>query len=93
LCSLSFTAASRFRLKVRPSEALAEQLIAFLAATTPGPDLEEEAEGDGYADDEPSLGASEKSNQERSWSLRENNGDDREQEDEHSDEVVKQLGQ
>lgn len=61
---------------VRPAvEALAEQLIAFLDATAGDPDLEEEREGDGEADDEPSLGATEAANQERSWSLRENHVD------------------
>jgi hypothetical protein len=75
---------------VRPAvEALAEQLIAFLDATTPDPDVEEEPEGDGYADDEPSLGASDGANQERTWSLRENHGEDREHEDEHGDELDK----
>jgi hypothetical protein len=53
---------------VRPAvEALAEQLIAFLDATMPDPDLEEEPEGDGYADDEPSLGAPELVNLARAW--------------------------
>jgi hypothetical protein len=70
-------------------EALAEQLIAFLDATTPDPDLEEEPEGDGYADDEPSLGASDGANQERTWSLRQNSADDREHEDEDGDELDK----
>ena len=75
---------------VRPAvEALAEQLIAFLDATTPDPDLEEEPEGDGYADDEPTLGASEGANQERTWSLRQNSADDREHEDEDGDELDK----
>jgi hypothetical protein len=75
---------------VRPAvEALAEQLIAFLDATTPDPDLEEEPEGDGYADDEPSLGASDGANQERTWSLRQNSTDDREHEDEDGDELDK----
>jgi hypothetical protein len=75
---------------VRPAvEALAEQLIAFLDATTPDPDLEEEPEGDGYADDEPSLGASDGANQERTWSLRQNSADDREHEDEDGDELDK----
>jgi hypothetical protein len=73
---------------VRPAvEALAEQLIAFLDATTPDPDLEEEPEGDGYADDEPSLGASEGANQERTWAFRENHGEDREQQNEDGDEL------
>jgi hypothetical protein len=75
---------------VRPAfEALAEQLIAFLDATAPDPDLEEEPEGDGYADDEPSLGASDGANQERTWSLQQNSTDDREEQNEDGDELDK----
>ena len=59
---------------VQPAvEALAEQLIGFLDATAGDPDLEEENEhGDGGADDEPSLGASDAMNQERAWSFGQN---------------------
>ena len=59
---------------VRPAvEALAEQLIGFLDATADDPDIEEENEhGDGGADDEPSLGASDAMNQERAWSFGQN---------------------
>ena len=75
---------------VRPAvEALAEQLIAFLDATAPDPDVEEEPEGDGYADDEPSLGASDGANQERTWSLQQNSTDDREEQNEDGDELDK----
>jgi hypothetical protein len=73
---------------VRPAvEALAEQLIGFLDATAGDPDLEEENEhGDGGADDEPSLGASDSLNQERAWSFGQNpNRDDCEEQNEDGD--------
>ena len=56
---------------VRPGvEALAEQLIGFLDATAGDPELEEENErGDGGADGEPTLGASDAMNQKRAWSF------------------------
>jgi hypothetical protein len=53
--------------KVRPAvAALAERLIAFLDATGPDPDLEED-EGDDNPDAEPSLGALELVDQARAW--------------------------
>ena len=54
---------------VRPAveEALAERLISFLDATTADPDLEDDGEGDGNADDEPSLGATEAVNHDKAW--------------------------
>jgi hypothetical protein len=72
---------------VRPAvEALAEQLIGFLDATDD--EREEENEhGDGGADDEPSLGASDAMNQERAWSFGQNPGDDREEQNEDGDEL------
>jgi hypothetical protein len=75
---------------VRPAvEALAEQLIGFLDATAGDPDLEEENEhGDGGADDEPSLGASDGLDQERAWAFGQNpTQDDREHQDEDGDEL------
>jgi hypothetical protein len=73
---------------VRPAvEALAEQLIAFLDATGGDPDLELDDEGDGEADDEPSLGAGESVDQQRAWSLGQNPGNDCEHEDEEGDEL------
>jgi hypothetical protein len=59
---------------VRPAvEALAEQLITFLDATTADPDLEEEVEGDspdgsGTVDDEPSLGSLDRRVDQTKWS-------------------------
>jgi hypothetical protein len=41
------------------------------------------------ADDEPSLGASDGANQERTWSLRQNSADDREEQNEDGDELDK----
>jgi hypothetical protein len=53
--------------RVRPAvAALAERLIAFLDATGPDPDLEED-ETDDNPDAEPSLGALELTNQSRAW--------------------------
>jgi len=79
---------------VRPAlERLAEHIITLLNETSGDPDLEEETEGDGEADDEPTLGATEAVNQERSWSLRDNPSDrysdEREAENEHGDELDK----
>jgi hypothetical protein len=70
---------------VRPAvEALAEQLIGFLDATMPDPDLEDDDEGEN-SDEEPSLGAPETVNQERAW--RHQDHDDREWEDPEGDEL------
>jgi hypothetical protein len=61
---------------VRPAvEALAEKLIAFLDATAPDPDLEDD-ESDDNPDDEPSLGPPEVMNQARAWTLCGGNCDD-----------------
>ena len=73
---------------VRPAvEALAEQLIGFLDATDD--EREEENEhGDGRADDEPSLGASDGHNQEWAWSSAQNpTRDDCEEQNEDGDEL------
>jgi hypothetical protein len=75
---------------VRPAvEALAEQLIGFLDVTSGDPDIEEENEhGDGRADDEPSLGASDDHNQEWAWSSAQNpTRDDCEEQNEDGDEL------
>jgi len=44
---------------------------------------------DGYAGEEPSLGASDGANQERTWSLGQNSADDREEQNEDGDELDK----
>jgi hypothetical protein len=68
-----------------------DRLIQFLDATDPyvSAELEEENEhGDGDADDEPSLGASEIANQERGWSYKHNpTKDDCEDQNEDGDEL------
>jgi hypothetical protein len=78
--------------KVRPAvEALAEQLISFLDSTGPDPDLEEDdPPGDGSADDEPSLGASEQMNQGRAWGKACGDRTDMEEQNEDGDELDRQ---
>jgi hypothetical protein len=69
----------------RDVEALAERLIGFLDATAGDPDLEEENEhGDGGADGEPTLGASDAMNQKRAWWAKSRR--DREEQNEDGDE-------